>query len=441
MIRPIPLRQLGAYAAFAVPLSMAALPLYVYLPKYYADSTGTSLAAIGAVLLAARALDALQDPWLGVLSDRWRRRTGSRLGLLSVCAPALALSMLLTFAVRPRLPAVAWLASTLFAVYLFFSLASIAYLAHGAEIPADYRGRTRITATREAAGLIGVMAGALLPDLLGARFGTRAGYAAYAWVFAAIACVAAWITRRGSPPAPEPVEIAGEVPLSARQALASAWSNRRFRKLLAVFALSGTAAAIPATLVLFFLQDVITASVPPGGFLALYFACAAIGMPMWAAAAGRRGKATIWLGAMALSVAAFVWAATLGAGSEIAFGIICAATGLALGADLALAPSLLADAIAARESRPGRMEGAYFGLWTLVTKANLGLAAGLALPLVGALGYVPGHGAGSGATALRLVYAGLPCAIRLAALAVLWRWRDELDGGPGSAATQGAQRC
>ena len=37
----------------------------------------------------------------------------------------------------------------------------------------------------------------------------------------------------------------------------------------------------------------------------------------------------------------------------------------------------------------GRNEGAYFGLWTLVTKLNLALAAGIALPMLALLGYTP----------------------------------------------------
>jgi Na+/melibiose symporter-like transporter len=88
-----------------------------------------------------------------------------------------------------------------------------------------------------------------------------------------------------------------------------------------------------------------------------------------------------------------------------------------LGADLALAPALLADVI----GRDGRMHatGAYFGLWTFATKMNLALAAGIALPLLDALGYVPGAGDGATPRALAWVYAGLPCVLKLAAVAAL----------------------
>ena len=44
--------RLAAYSALALPLAMAALPIYVHVPKYYADDLGLSLAAVGAILLA-----------------------------------------------------------------------------------------------------------------------------------------------------------------------------------------------------------------------------------------------------------------------------------------------------------------------------------------------------------------------------------------------------
>jgi Na+/melibiose symporter-like transporter len=105
----------------------------------------------------------------------------------------------------------------------------------------------------------------------------------------------------------------------------------------------------------------------------------------------------------------------------LAFGVICVMSGLGLGADLALPPSMLADVIDEDESAGlGRNEGAYFGLWNLVTKMNLALAAGIALPVLAALGYVP-QGANSDAslTYLAATYALLPCVLKAVAALVL----------------------
>jgi Na+/melibiose symporter-like transporter len=111
----------------------------------------------------------------------------------------------------------------------------------------------------------------------------------------------------------------------------------------------------------------------------------------------------------------------LGTGDTVAFTVICVLSGIALGADLALPPSLLADVI----GRHGRMEatGSYFGLWTLATKLNLALAAGIALPLLSALGYAPGGRDQAALSALAFVYAFVPCVLKLAACAALVRFK------------------
>jgi Na+/melibiose symporter-like transporter len=135
---------------------------------------------------------------------------------------------------------------------------------------------------------------------------------------------------------------------------------------------------------------------------------------------------------MALAVASFVWAFFLDAGDAVAFGVICAASGAALGAELALPPAVLADRLARTDAAGGAAAvagaGAYFGLWNFVTKLNLALAAGLALPLLGLAGYKVGAGDTAALTALAAVYALLPAILKLAALALLWRWRRDFEG-------------
>jgi GPH family glycoside/pentoside/hexuronide:cation symporter len=54
----LPLAQGLAYGLLGLPLAFVALPLYVVLPNHYASEFGVPLAALGAVLLGARLLDA-----------------------------------------------------------------------------------------------------------------------------------------------------------------------------------------------------------------------------------------------------------------------------------------------------------------------------------------------------------------------------------------------
>ena len=96
--------------------------------------------------------------------------------------------------------------------------------------------------------------------------------------------------------------------------------------------------------------------------------------------------------------------------------------GLGLGADLALPPSILADVIDDDERAGlGRNEGSYFGLWNLVTKMNLALAAGIALPTLALLGYQPKITTSPQALMyLSATYALLPCVLKCGAIAALF---------------------
>ena len=414
----IPVSTLAAYGLFGMPLAMAALPLYVHLPKFYGDHLGVDLAVLGSVLLLLRLADGVVDPLLGVLSDRG----GARKRWLLLAAPLLALGMNVLFTPLPRAeaPLIAWLSLALVLVYGAFSLATINHQAWGAELSSDPVERTRITAAREGLALFGVVVAAVLPGFLG---GDDGGLARFALLFAVFTLVCAAITVTMTPDT-RAAPIASATRQSFRLLLSRPLADLLFRRLLLVFMLNGIAAAIPATLVLFFIADVLVAESRQGMFLALYFIAGAAGMPLWVRLSARVGKAHAWLAAMLVAIVAFVWASRLGTGDTMAFTVICVLSGIALGADLALPPSLLADVI----GRRGRMEatGSYFGLWTLATKLNLALAAGIALPLLSALGYAPGGRDPAALTALAIVYAFVPCVLKLAACgALIWFKRSQ----------------
>ena len=397
-----------AYGLLGLPLAFAALPVYVHVPRFYSETTGLSLAMLGGILLAARVLDAFIDPWLGWWADRLPRRRMLALALVPFALGFVAL-------LNPMTEwAVAWLTASLLLTYLGFSAATVAYQAWGADVGSDSADRTRLTAAREGFGLAGVVLAAALPGMLSSDLST--GTARLAWILPPLLLLAAWVAfarvGAGQPP-PPPVEA----PLSSlRRALADA----SFRRLLVVFVVNGIAAAIPATLFLFFVADVIGVASASGPLLVLYFAAGATSLPLWVRLAERIGRVRAWGLAMALAVLAFGGAGLLGRDDLAGFAFICLASGLVLGADLALPAAIAAD-LGERQGQPG----ACFGLWNLAAKLNLALAAGLALPLLGALGYEPGSG--TGLSALSAAYAVVPLMFKLAAGALLWRWRDQLE--------------
>jgi glycoside/pentoside/hexuronide:cation symporter, GPH family len=410
----VPTPQLAAYSALSVPLAMAALPIYVHVPKFY-STFGLSITWIGFALLALRALDAVIDPLLG----RWSDIVGSRKHFIAFALPLLCVGIFITFA--PRLfgkgsgfGLIVGLALT----YLGYSAISIAYHAWGAQWTASIHERTRITTWREGVGLIGVLLAAALPVVLTQRYGDVEGYMMFAVMVSAVLAVCAAITLFGAQ------QIYAKDNAAATSSVTSVWSDARFRRLLVAFAFNGIAAAVPATLFLFFIDDVIKADALQAQFLVAYFIAGAIAAPVWLILSRRIGKRRTWGASMLLAICTFIWASFLGEGDRAAFMAVCILSGTALGADLTLPPSMLADVIAANKTEEST--GAYFGVWTMVNKLNLALAAGIALPALAFWGYTP-NVANTNVGALTLAYCVLPCVLKLCAVFALMFVKDDSD--------------
>jgi Na+/melibiose symporter-like transporter len=399
-------------------LAFCALPLYVLLPNLYARELGVPLAALGWVLLGSRLFDAAIDPLVGRFCDRlYARSLRSVLAFGALAAVVLCVGFGFLFFPPARGPNVILLTTGLLLVvtYSAYSALAVAHQSWGARLGDDEAGRSRVVAWREGLGLLGVVLAAVTPTLF--------GLPALVSLFG-VSLAVGWLTwaRSLHPTLANPAGMPAVGHIAQKlQPLWQPWRNSEFRHLLAVFLLNGIASAIPATLVLFFVQDRIQASdATQPFFLASYFICGAASMPLWLKAVRHYGLARCWLGGMVLSIAVFLMALPLGAGDSIGFFAVCALSGVALGSDLALPAALLAGIIDKAGDR-GKAEGRYFGWWNFATKLNLALAAGLALPALGAFGYSPGARNPAALQALTMAYCLLPCVLKTLAAALLYR--------------------
>ena len=403
----------------ALPLAFVALPLYVMWPHYFASRFGVSLGWVGAMLLVARVLDALLDPWLGHTADAWFGRGATTLQRRSwLMATVLCLGFWMLFFPHWLLgPALDWpslitlVMLALIASYLGYSFLNIALQTWGARLGGDVHMRSQIVGWREGFGLAGVMLASLLPGVWGmealvAAFGLLLALSMWGW----------WH-------APRPSQAQADAmakPLSGWQSLRQPWHQPGFRRLLLIYMINGIASAIPATLMLFFVEDrlQLPASMQ-SQFLGAYFLAATVSLPVWMQVMARWGLRRGWLAGMGLSVTVFIWALGLGPGDEMGYTVVCVLSGLALGADL-IAPGAMLNGLLQQHETQREHSGASFGWWQVATKLNLALAAGLALPLLDALGYAAGSRDAPALLALSWAYALLPCVLKLLAGMVLF---------------------
>lgn len=400
-------QRLPAWSLFAALIAMAGLPIYIHAPKFFVDSYGVSLAALGGTLALLRLIDVVQDPALGWLAQATRPH---RRAMVAGAAALMATALWGLFAVAPPVAPLLWFALTLTALFSAFSFLTIVFYAEGVAKAGRLgpNGHIRLAGWREAGGLIGVCLAATAPVALSAL--TDHPFTAFAAGFAALALVATLAMNREWSTAPAE-------PMAPLALFRPALSDRLARRLLLIALLNAAPVAVTSTTFLFFVESRLMAPGAEGPLLLLFFLSAAAAAPLWTRAAARFGAKPVLLAGMALSIAAFLWAATLGAGDTAAFAVICAASGAALGADLTLLPALFARRLSQVSAGT---EAAAFGLWSFVSKLSLALAAATLLPALQAAGFTPGAQNPEPALfALTLIYAALPCVLKMTALALL----------------------
>jgi GPH family glycoside/pentoside/hexuronide:cation symporter len=204
---------------------------------------------------------------------------------------------------------------------------------------------------------------------------------------------------------------------SMKESFKGLFASRLVRWALLIAFCNAIPTAITSTLFLFFTADVLQAPEQSGIMLAVYFLSAACAMPLWTCISAKRGKRTGLLIAMLMAIGCFIWAWFLGAGDTIAFYIICALSGMTLGADAALLPALFADVL----SNMRTLGATAFGMWNFTSKLTMALAAGIALPTLALGGYEAGaHNAPHSLHMLSFCYALLPCMFKALAIVLLY---------------------
>ena len=394
-------------ALYAVMLSAAGLPLYIHLPQFAAVNLGIDLAALGVLLLAIRLVDLVQDPVIGWAIDRFPRAQG---GFALASALGLGLGFPLLFGLTPG-PHVTWqLLACLLLLYTAYSLGSILLYGRSSTL-ARRRGAAELVllATwREVGALAGVLLAASAPALLLALGAGQGGYPAFGLTLGALALATAALTFpiwRRQPEAALPLSTAG---------LAEAGALR----LLALALVNGLPVAITSTLFLFFVEDRLGLKDMAGPLLVLFFLGAGLSVPGWSWLAARIGTRATLAISMPLAILGFAGAILVEPGQLGLFAAICLASGLALGAETLLLPAMFSIALA----RSGLQASLAFGIWAFAGKLGLSLAAFVVMPILAWQGFAPGQpNAPQALTALTLLYAALPCGLKLLAMILVWR--------------------
>ena len=386
----------------------------IYLLFYMTTVLGIPPAVAGTLIFLSKAYDLVTDPLMGYLSDRTETRIGRRRPYLVLGALVSGLSLYLLFS-APAMESQALLLAYYTLLLVFYAtgytLFTVPYLSMPAEMTDDYHERTRLMSFRTLFGSTGLLIGTAIAPVLVSIGSAGAGAPGAGAEMLEIVrpadpgidCILNSATETRSTGTPEGYRFMGAILgavvfasmllsfLSTRRArftrrnsqqemflagVLTTLRNRPFRLLVATKTLQLTGVTSFSASLAFFAQFVVEMS---GAQLGMFFGLFSLGtilsLPAWVRFAGRAGKKTAFITAVALFALfdlSLLGAMQAGLNLVLTLGFLI---GLSAGGLIMLGVAMLPDTIEYDYYMTGqKREGVYAGVWSTIEKGSAAIA-------------------------------------------------------------------
>ena len=359
------------------------------LPIFYQDYIGLSSRWITIASLIYAIWNAINDPLFGHITDKTRSRLGRRIPYMRFTAPFLALTFILVWFVPPDAAKIGQFFWMLITMLLYDTCYTIIGLVHGAlmpEISESDAERTQLNISSTLFGLVGTLAGFVLPDLFRPKeVSGSTNMLSLQLALVAIGLIAAFLIILTTLNIKERKEFSMvDQPLKLWPSLKYTLTSKSFLIFVAMNFMATFMMAISMGAV-FYMADYVTHS-SATLMMAYIFIPMAIGVPFTRLAIKYWGVATsqqiylviggVGLCAMAVLPANILWLAFL-------------ITGFGMSGTQTITYLLLGQVIDEDEVRTGvRREGAFFGANALITKPAQSLALTLTAVILETSGFV-----------------------------------------------------
>jgi Na+/melibiose symporter-like transporter len=417
-------KQLFSYAILSLPLAFVGLPIYVNINGFYAKEYGVNLSLLGVLLLIARGVDMLQGPFVGYLSSYFIHKKISQKRIILYSSILLSISFFGLF--NPPISfnkemICVWFVISLIATYTFFNFAIINYEAIAVFIAKNQKERLAINSAKEFCGLIGILIASILPSVLSNFVASdlKTSYFYSSAIFVVlifVILIAFFRTLKIS-------KIEHYSRISFRNVFNEIRTNSIFMNYLKIFFINALAVSIPASVIFFYVEDVLRSSSKLGFFLGVYFLAGCIFIGMWKKLAQKHGMINIWIISLIGSVVTFIFNCLLGETTADLFFIVCFASGMFLGADLIIPPAIIANLIYDKKEKVA----SYIAVWNMVVKLGLVIASSASLIVLGFFDYKIGSYANKGLWAIPYVYSVIPSLLKIYIIVKLRKLRKIKD--------------
>ncbi|HSJ86063.1 MAG TPA: MFS transporter [Anaerolineales bacterium] len=378
----------------------------IFYAIYLTDVVGLEprLASFGA--LVGVIWDGMNDPIIGMISDRLQTRWGRRRPFLIWFAIPFGLSFVMLWSAPNWDNQVALLIYVTLAFMIadtLQTLIAVPFYSLTPELTSDYDERTTLTSFRSFFQLVGaltvVVAAPLIVDKVLAAGGTQQqGFMLVGAIFGGVGAIpllllGAFVRETSTPEQTESMPF--------RETLRAAWRNIPFRYAVGMHMLNWSAVDMMAVAFPFFLlywvaKGNLLASINIFGFELAYesaffgilMSVCILFIPVWLRLARWRNKRVAYMLGMIFWVTVQLMIFTIQPGDTKYLLLIAALAGVGVSAAYTLPDSMFADVIEWDELRTRRrQEGIFYGIRTLIRKLTGALVIFITLQLLGWSGY------------------------------------------------------
>lgn len=432
-----------AYGAGDLGSAITANILAFYLSFFLTNVAGLSALGAGSIRMVAGIWDAINDPIVGVLSDRTKSRWGRRHSWMIFGAVPLGIFFFLQWLV-PRFSAnPAANQSALFWYYivvgLFFNTAytavNLPYTALTPELTQDYNERTSLNSIRFAFSIGGSILSLVLAQVIFSlikdptqQYLILGGICAVISILPPYWCVFGTRKRVAAIEA-ERNEVGSAESLPYLEQLRIVFNNRPFLFVIGIYLFSWIAVQITATILPYFVVNWMGLAPSVSALVALAVQGTALLMLfVWSAVSQRLGKKAAYFMGMILWLIAQAGLVFLRPGQVGLMYFLAIVAGFGVSTAYLIPWSMMPDVIELDELRTGqRREGIFYGFMVLLQKIGLAIGlflVGLGLQSAGFVETVAGKPApiqpASALLAIRLAIGPLPTVMLICGLVLAY---------------------